>query len=222
MKLTKQLLDFYMQIEKSKTVLRHSWLSNPLRQESTAEHSWLMAIIAMTIFDHLTYRVDELKVIKMVLLHDVGEIIISDIPAFEVSERQDNKHVTEKKAIELLFKGLPPKTQKEFLDLWNEFEAKETIEAKIAQALDKMEVIIQHNIADFSTWDQNDFNIHAFYRTDYFDFDKFMRELRDEVEKMSVAKVVSSGNLHRISPKHQETFKMLYEKITIERKENND
>lgn len=216
MKKTKQLLNFYILIEKSKTVMRHSWLSDPTRQESTAEHSWLMAIIAMTLFNELTIEFDHLKVLKMVLLHDVGEIITTDIPAFEISERQTTKHVEEKKAVELLFRGLPPKTQKEFWELWHEFEAKETIEAKIAQAMDKMEVIIQHNIADFSTWDDGDFSVHAFYKTDFFDFDSFIRELRDEVELMSVKKIVESNNTHRIDKKHQTTFETMYKSISEE------
>src|SRR5579872_7354900 len=209
MKTTKQLLNFYIQIEKSKTVLRHSWLSNPNRQESTAEHSWLMAVIAMTLFNELKIKFDHLKVLKMVLLHDVGEIITTDIPAFEDSERQKSKPIEEKKAIEFLFRDLPEKSKIEFTNIWNEFEARETIEAKIAQALDKMEVIIQHNIADLSTWDQNDFDLTPFYRTDYFDFDSFLRQLRDEVEKMSVKKIVESSNIHRIAKRHQQAFKAI-------------
>lgn len=217
--ITKQLLNFYVQIEKSKTVLRHSWLNNPNRQESTAEHSWLMAIIAMTLFSELQVKVDELKVIKMVLLHDVGEIITTDIPAFEISERQKNKKIDEPKAVQLLFRGLPEKTRREFIDLWHEFEAHKTLEAKIAQALDKMEVIIQHNIADFSTWDQNDFDIHAFYRTEFFDFNAFMRTLRDEVEDMGIKKVVSAGHINKIAQKHQAAFKKRYQEIINEEKE---
>ncbi len=213
MNITRKLLNFYIQIEKSKTVMRHSYTSNATRQESNAEHSWLMAIIAMTVFHELKIKVDELKVLKMVLLHDVGEIITTDIPAFEISERQNNKHVEEKKAIAFLFKSLPEKTKTEFLNLWDEFEVHETREAKIAQALDKMEVLIQHNIADFSTWDQNDFDIHAFYRTDYFNFDSFMRQLRDEVEDMGIKKIVGSNTTHRINPKHQETFKKRYKEL---------
>lgn len=210
---TKQLLAFYILIEKAKTVMRHSYTSNSSRQESNAEHSWLMAIIAMTLFHELDREFDHLKVIKMVLLHDVPEIITTDIPAFEVSERKNKKKENEKKAITELFNDLPSKTKKEFTDLWNEYEAKETVEAKIAQALDKMEVLIQHNIADFSTWDQNDFDIHAFYRTEFFDFDIFIRALRDEVELMSIKKIGDSNYFDRVNPQHKGNYQQIYKKL---------
>jgi len=211
--ITKTLLDFYIQIEKSKTTMRHSYTSDPTRQESTAEHSWMLALIAMTLFDELKIKVDQLKVLKLVLIHDLPEIITKDIPAFEVSERQNNKKSEESKAVKELFKKLPPKVKKEFTDLWNEYEEKETVEAQIAQSLDKMEVIIQHDIADYSTWDDGDFSVHAFYRSEYFDFHAFMRKLRDEVESMSIIKVGKSNMFKKIAKEHQETYRKLYKKL---------
>lgn len=203
------LLLFFIEIEKLKAVMRHSYTSNATRQESSAEHSWMMSIIAITLFQHLDRKVDQLKVLKLVLIHDLAEIITSDIPAFEVSERQTNKKAAEKKAFDLLTMNLEPETKTEFLSLFEEFEEYKTVEAQIAQAIDKMEVIIQHNIADIATWDQGDFDLHPFYRDNFFDFDSFMRTLRDRVEVMSRKKISTHNALDKLKPE----FKKIYEEL---------
>ncbi|HEV2340145.1 MAG TPA: HD domain-containing protein [Patescibacteria group bacterium] len=204
------LLSFFIAIEDLKTIMRHSWTTDKNRQESSAEHSWAMALIAMALFDHLEKKVDERKVLQLVIFHDLAEIITKDIPAFEKSKRQEKKHEAEQKALRKLLKPLPLSTRKQFLSLWEEFEENKTYEAHIAQGIDKMEVLIQHNIADISTWDQGDFNIHPFYRTELFDFDRFFRTLRDEVEMMSFEKITTTGNEHRIKPHFAEKYKKKY------------
>lgn len=208
-KKAQELLSFFIEIEKLKTVMRHSYTSNKNRQESSAEHSWLMGLIAMTIFEHLDKPVDQLKVLQLVLFHDLAEIITSDIPAFEISERQNNKKTAEKEALQTLLKPLAKTQQKYFLSLWEEFEEHKTREAHVAQAIDKMEVLIQHNIADMATWDQGDFDIHPFYRTDFFDFDSFLRTLRDEVEVMSLKKILQTNTMHRVKPVMQKKWQKL-------------
>lgn len=208
-KKAQKLLSFFIEIEKLKTVMRHSYTSNKTRQESSAEHSWLMGLIAMTVFEHLDKPVDQLKVLQLVLFHDLAEVITSDIPAFEISERQNNKKAAERKALEILLKPLAETQQKTFFALWEEFEDRKTFEAQVAQAIDKMEVLIQHNVADISTWDQGDFDIHPFYRNDFFDFDSFLRILRDEVEIMSLKKTLKENTMHRIKPEMQKKWKTL-------------
>ncbi len=210
-----QILSFIISIEKLKTVMRHSYTSNKKRQESSAEHSWLMGMIALSIFDYLNEPVDELRVLKLVLFHDLAEIITDDIPAFEISRRQEEKHESERSALYTLLKPLPKKQQLSFLSLWEEFEENSTQEAKVAQAIDKIEVLIQHNLASIETWDQGDFDIQPFYRDNLFDFDAFLRKLKDEVEHMSYEKISQSGNMTRIKPTAAEKYKKLYKKKSI-------
>lgn len=202
------LMNFFVAAEKLKTVMRHSWTSNSNRQESSAEHSWMICIIALTVFDQVKIKIDQLRILKMLILHDLAETIVGDIPAFDV-ERRKNKKEQEHAAMKLLIKDLPEKTRKEFQSLFEEYDEKKTIESKVAQAIDKFEAPLQHNISDISTWDQNDFDIHSFYKMDYFTFEPFLKELRDELENMTRRKVTKSNALHRFKPEIQEYYKKL-------------
>ena len=85
------ILVFLKKAEKLKTELRHSWTSNTQRQESVAEHCWSACLIAILLFKELQEPVDQLKVLKMIVVHDLAEAIAGDIPAFEVSQQQTNK-----------------------------------------------------------------------------------------------------------------------------------
>jgi putative hydrolase of HD superfamily len=178
--------------------------------ESSAEHSWMLALIALSLFEYLDTNLDQLRVLKMVLIHDLAEAVTGDIPAFEKSERRTNKFEAEKNAFETLTKNLSPKLSKEIISLWEEFELNKTVEAQLAQAIDKMEGTLQHNITDINNWDQGDYDIHPYYGDNLFNFDRFMRALRNEIEIMSKNKITSAGTLHRLKKPMQEK----YEKLT--------
>jgi putative hydrolase of HD superfamily len=207
--MVKNLLQFYIEAEKLKTTIRHSSTSDHTRMESSAEHSWMMCLIAMTLAEHIQRPVDWLRVLKMTILHDLAEAITGDIPAFEVSSRQDAKKQTEQQAMQHILRNLSKKTREEFLSLFNEFEDRQTIEAQIAQALDKIEAPLQHNIAGVATWDQNDFDIHPFYKYEFSQFDSFLSALREEVEHMSRKKITEAGQLSRIKPEHRKRYEQL-------------
>src|SRR6185437_1767014 len=100
----KNLFTFFIEAEKLKTTMRHSWTSDSNRQESSAEHSWMLCLIAVSIFDHLEVKVDQLRVLKMLIIHDVAEVVIGDIPAFDTEGRK-NKKEREKMAVEQLTKN---------------------------------------------------------------------------------------------------------------------
>ncbi|HSX09731.1 MAG TPA: HD domain-containing protein [Candidatus Saccharimonadales bacterium] len=204
----KYLFEFYIQAEKLKTTMRHSWTNDSNRQESTAEHTWLLCLIAMTIFDELEVKVDQLKVLKMLIIHDLAEALIGDIPAFDTEGRKGKKE-REKVAMEQLTKNLPKKTRNEIMELFEEMEEKSTPEAKIAQAIDKFEAPLQHNIADISTWDQNDYDIHGRYKMELYEFDHFLKELREELEHMTRRKVTMAKTLHRFRPEIQKYYEEL-------------
>ena len=104
---------------------------------------------------------------------------------------------------------MPEITRKEFIDLWEEYELRETLEAKVGQAIDKLEAPLQHNISDISTWDENDFSIQGRYKMQYMRFNKFLIELRLEIEHMSRIKVTQAKQLHKLTKETQEYYETL-------------
>jgi len=147
----RRILEFLGLSERLKRELRHSWLSDG-RRESVAEHTWQMALVALLAYRHLEHPVDIGRVLKIILVHDLVEALAGDIPYFEVGERKQLKAERERAAIEEIRIRVAGDTGQEIFELWHEFEADITAEAKFATALDNLEVQIQHNLADFGTW----------------------------------------------------------------------
>ena len=203
----KNLIDFHKKAEKLKTTTRHSWLTDSARQESVAEHSWMLCLLALLLADKIETKVDLLKVLKMLIIHDLAEVVTGDIPSHEVSTRQENKYESEKKAFKGLVDSLPKEKANEIVALWEEFEKKETPEAKFGNSLDKVEAVMQHNLSDISTWDQGDFNVHPYYKDRYFDFDSFMRAFKDVVDDQSMKKILGAKAEDRIDVKHLERYR---------------
>jgi len=158
MEQVKRILDFLALSERLKLELRHSWLSNG-RQESVAEHSWQMALMALLMHRHLAHPVDIEKTLKMILVHDLVEAEVGDVPFFDKSERKRLKAAREQQAIAKIRDALDPATGQEIHDLWQEYEAKATAEARFATALDHLEVQVQHNLADFATWEPVEYDL---------------------------------------------------------------
>lgn len=144
----RELINFMAIAERLKCNTRHSWTST-YRHESVAEHSWRLTLLAYFVQDEFP-EADMNKVIQMCILHDLGEAITGDIPAFYKTQKDEE---VEDRKIEELFQTLPPFYQDKLLPLFREMGELATLEAKIYKALDKMEAIFQHNEADISTWD---------------------------------------------------------------------
>lgn len=151
MRSLQRILSLLHTAEKLKTELRHSWLSNN-RQESVAEHTWRMSLMAMLLHKKLKTEIDLEKTLKMIIVHDLVEAYTGDVPFFEKSQKKDTKKAREDAAIEKIREVLGDETGQEIYDLWHEFENRETNEAKFAYAIDNLEVQLQHNEADLSTW----------------------------------------------------------------------
>ena len=145
------ILDFLKLSEGLKRELRHSWLSDG-RRESVAEHSWQMALMAILVHPHLGEPVDLGRTLEMIVVHDLVEALVGDVPYFDTSERKQLKQQREAEAIEEIRERLGPPTGERIRELFLEFEARVTAEARFAGALDNLEVQIQHNLADFATW----------------------------------------------------------------------
>jgi putative hydrolase of HD superfamily len=142
------ILDFLRGAEKLKSTLRTCYASTG-RQESVAEHSWRLALLAM-LLRHEFPELDDGKVLRMCLIHDLGEAIGGDSPAPEQARRREEdpsarKAVQERRDLLTLLEPLPPALQREITMLWDEYEAAASPEARLVKALDKLETILQHN-----------------------------------------------------------------------------
>ena len=133
---------FLKEAENLKNIMRSSHTSKG-RVESTAEHTWRLALLALVFEDELKY-LDFSKVLKMCLVHDLGETINGDVPATEKKNHPD-KDVQERNDLLLLTQSLDAPLRNTILGLWEEYEAGLTQEAVAVKALDKLETILQHN-----------------------------------------------------------------------------
>jgi putative hydrolases of HD superfamily len=142
---------FLVEIDKLKHVVRRTKLYDGSRYENDVEHSWHLSLLAMVLSEYSNEPVDAMKIVKMVLIHDIVEIDAGDFFFYDAGLAQ-SKEVEEKKAAARIFGLLPEDQRQEFEGLWEEFEKKETAEARFAAALDRFEPITQnlHNAGE--TW----------------------------------------------------------------------
>lgn len=180
--------------EKLKMEMRHSWLSNG-RRESVAEHTWRVSLMAMAIEPYLPQKVNSEKILKMIIIHDLVEVYASDIPAFETMDNQEAKALKEKNelaAMEKIRDILGNPNGQQFYNIWFEYEQKESYEAKVANALDKLEAQIQHNEADIKTWLPIEHEM-TFMLDKHTNFDPVLTELKELVEVEGEKKLQEAG-----------------------------
>lgn len=186
----RQYIEFLNKIEKLKCNTRHSWTSSG-RHESVAEHSWRLAVMALLCKDEYP-DLDINKVIKMCLIHDFGEAITGDIPAFI---KTDTNEAHEDAAVNDLISYLPDEVKEEFSNLFAEMKALETPEAKLYKALDNMEALISHNEADISTWLPREYEVNLTYGKANAEWSSWTRALREEINKDSLDKITREAVL---------------------------
>ena len=184
----REYINFLNVIEKLKCNTRHSWTSSG-RHESVAEHSWRLAVMAMLCADEYP-NLNINKVIKMCLIHDFGEAITGDIPAFLKTDKNEKD---EEQAIESLLTLLPVDTKKEFFELFEEIKALNTDEAKLWKSLDNIEALISHNEADISTWLTREYEENLTYGQKNSEWSLWTKELRKEVKQDSLDKIIKEG-----------------------------
>jgi len=146
---------FIHEIDKVKYILRKTKLFNSERNENDAEHSWHLAIMAIILAEYANEPVDVLKVVKMLLIHDVVEIDAGDIFLYDTTTSHANTEA-EQKAAERIFGLLPAGQAEELIAIWNEFEAGITMEAKFARAMDRLEPLLQNISNGGGTWKEFD------------------------------------------------------------------
>lgn len=147
--LSKQL-EFIKEIDKIKYIQRKTRLFNSNRNENDAEHSWHLAVMALVLAEHSNEEIDLLKVLKMVLIHDIVEIDAGD--TFLYDSQRDNSKAAEVLAAKRIFGMLPEKQAIEFIAIWEEFEEGNTAEAKFAHSLDRLEPVLQNDSNNGGTW----------------------------------------------------------------------
>ena len=167
---------------------RHAWMKSG-RQESVAEHSWRMALMAYFLRDEFP-TVDLTRVLLMALLHDMGEVFTGDIPTFE---KTDADRAREHELRDKWIDALPAPYAAEVRSLFTEMDAMETEEAKIVKALDRMEAVITHNEGDPHTWLPLEYDLQRTYGVKEAAFTPVLKELRAEVNR-EVDEVIAGLN----------------------------
>lgn len=179
-----ELLEFLAMAEKLKCNTRHSYTSSG-RHESVAEHSFRLALMAYMVSDEVP-EIDTDKVIRMCLVHDLGEAITGDIPSFE---KTDSDEAAEDSAVSGFVNQLPEYWKKQLGEMYREMNELKTPEAKLYKALDKLEAVIQHNEADISTWLPLEYDLQLTYGIEECSFNEYINSLRDEVRSVSEKKI---------------------------------
>lgn len=146
-----QQIQFLVEIDKVKNIFRQTYLADRKRKENDAEHSWHIALMAFVLKEYVKEPVDVMKVMLMVLIHDLVEIDAGDTYAYDSVGALD-KREREEKAADRIF-GLLPKDQGSyFRELWEEFEAYETADAKYAHLLDNFQPILLNDASGGKSW----------------------------------------------------------------------
>ena len=181
---SRKLLEALSVAERLKDATRHCYTRNG-RQESVAEHSWMMTLIAFFIKDEFP-DADMDKVIKMCIIHDLGEAFTGDIPTFE---KTDKDRANEENLLADCINTLPENYAAEMTALYAEMEQRETPEAKIYKAIDGLEALIQHNISDLSTWIPKEYELNVTYADDKVEFSGYLKALREEIRRDTLDKI---------------------------------
>jgi len=184
----RELLDILTVAERLKDTTRHCYTSGG-RHESVAEHCWMMTLMAFLMKEEFP-EADMDKVIRMCIIHDLGEALTGDIPVFQKTAADGAKEE------ELLYgwvRSLPKEKAEEMLALYEEMEARQTLEARIYKTIDGLEAVVQHNFSDISTWLPNEYELNKTYAWDRVGFSAYLTELREEILDDTLEKIEKEG-----------------------------
>ena len=188
----RRLVDFLAFSARLKSELRHSWLADG-RQESVAEHTWQMALFALLAHPHLEHPVDLDRSLRMILVHDLVEAEVGDVPSFADGSRREEKAARERAAILGIRERLGPPSGQEVFDLFEEYEKRESHEARFAKALDDLEVQLQHNLAELDTWEEVEYELVYTKMDPHCRHDAFLRRLCETIKRDAEAKLERGG-----------------------------
>lgn len=180
----RKFLDTLHTAGRLKDTTRHCYTSGG-RHESVAEHSWKAALMAYFLGDEFP-EADMDKVIKMCLIHDLGEAFTGDIPTFDKTQADEE---TEEALLYQWVQALPKELSTEMLALYEEMTELKTVEAKIYKAIDGLEAVIQHNESDIKTWIPLEYELNLTYAEDKVAFSPYLKALRQEVREDTLRKM---------------------------------
>ena len=180
----RKLLETLAVAERLKDTTRHCYTSGG-RRESVAEHCWMLALMAYFVRDEFP-EADMDKVIRMCLIHDLGEAFTGDIPSFDKTRENET---AEERLLGDWVNTLPQFYREEMSALYEEMEKRETAEARIYKALDNLEAVIQHNFSDLSTWIPREYELNKTYGDDKVAFSDYLKGLREEIRRDTLKKL---------------------------------
>lgn len=190
---SRKLIEVMKVAENLKNNTRHSWTSNG-RQESVAEHSWRASLMAYFLKDEFPeLNID--KVITMCIFHDLGEAFTGDIPTFI---KKENDEETETELLTSWINKLPNPYKNDLCLLFEEMNEQKTLESKLYKAIDKLEVLIQHNEADISTWIPLEKTLNLTHGNKEVEFSEYLKILRTEIYKDTKKKLENDVDVDNV------------------------
>ena len=194
-RLNKQL-EFIIEADKIKNIFRRTYNADLKRKENSAEHSWHLALLCLVLGEHSDIEFDRLRVMSMVIIHDLIEIDAGDTYIYDFDAAK-TKEEREQKAAERIF-GILPDDQKEyFKSLWNEFEEKKTPESKSANVLDRLAPVILNDVGGGISWKEHGvtrsqiMKIHSSDSTPGAEVSKILYDLKMDILEQNIA----AGNI---------------------------
>lgn len=143
--------DFFREIDKEKEIERRTWISSGKRRENDAEHAWHMAVMAILLSEYANETIDVLRTVTMILIHDIVEVDAGDTFAYDEVGKESQRE-REERAAERLFRILPEDQAQKFREIWEEFEAQETPEAKFARTMDNIQPLMLNDATEGKVW----------------------------------------------------------------------
>ena len=184
-----EVLEILHVAERLKCNTRHCDTSTG-RRESVAEHSWRLCLFAMLLEQEPEFRsLDTDRVLRMCLIHDLGEAFTGDIPAFSKSAQDEGR---EQALYEDWIAQFPPANRAQFQALLAEMTALATPEAKLYKALDKLEAVIQHHEASLDSWLPLEYDLQRTYGQEAVEFSPYLRALKAEIDRWTEEKIAAA------------------------------
>ncbi len=159
----KRQMEFILEVDKAKLIGRQTYLSDGSRKENDAEHSWHLALMAVLLSEYANEKIDVLKTVTMVLIHDIVEIDAGDTYAYD-EKGHETKKTRELAAADRIFQILPADQAEYMRSLWDEFEENATAEARFAHALDNSQPVLLNDAADGPGWKEHEVRAAQVYK----------------------------------------------------------
>ena len=184
----RELLDILTVAARLKDATRHCYTSKG-RHESVAEHCWMSALMAFLMKEEFP-EADMDKVIRMCLIHDMGEAFTGDIPVFQKTAADEAK---EEDLLQAWVRSLPEEKSREMAQLYQEMREQKTLEARLYKCIDGLEAVIQHNLSPIDTWLPNEYELKQTYARERVGFSAYLTALREMMRQDTIDKIKREG-----------------------------